>query len=248
MLREKLPGVLDRVALEVVAEGEVPEHFEERVVARRVADVVKVVVLAAGADALLRGRRAGIGALVEPEEDVLELVHAGVREEKRRVVPRDNGARMYDRVTFAGVEVQKGPSNVSDFHNLRLRCDLEFGGRSALAGLCRVWRRPGAGVITGRPKGFGRLESRSGGLRRAQMRSETSHCSLHAWRARPRSQTKRLKREIFLTLPGRFGAFGTKLRRPESESPLQPLAEAGEGLCRPAPEGAAGKGRQAMRE
>jgi hypothetical protein len=55
---QQFPGVLDRVALEVVAEAEVAEHLEEGVVTRRVADVLEVVVLAAGAHALLRGRRA----------------------------------------------------------------------------------------------------------------------------------------------------------------------------------------------
>ena len=58
-LREELPGERDRVLLEVVAEGEVAEHLEERVVARGDADVLEVVVLAADADALLaRGRAA----------------------------------------------------------------------------------------------------------------------------------------------------------------------------------------------
>ena len=45
----------DRVLLEVVAEGEVAQHLEERVVPRGAADVLEVVVLAAGAHALLGG-------------------------------------------------------------------------------------------------------------------------------------------------------------------------------------------------
>ncbi len=55
--REQFPGERDGVPLEVVAEGEVPQHFEERVVAERGADVVEVVVLAAHPHALLRRRR-----------------------------------------------------------------------------------------------------------------------------------------------------------------------------------------------
>jgi hypothetical protein len=47
----------DGFLLEVVAEGPVAEHLEERVVIGVEADVVEVVVLAAGADALL-----GVGA------------------------------------------------------------------------------------------------------------------------------------------------------------------------------------------
>jgi hypothetical protein len=48
LLRHQVPGQLDRQVLEVVAEGEVAQHLEEGVVARRVADVLQVVVLAAG--------------------------------------------------------------------------------------------------------------------------------------------------------------------------------------------------------
>ncbi len=53
LLGDEVPGKLDRAFLEIIAEREIPEHFEERVVARGVADVVEIVVLAAGADALL---------------------------------------------------------------------------------------------------------------------------------------------------------------------------------------------------
>jgi hypothetical protein len=56
----------DRLFLEIVAEREVAQHLEERVVARGVADVVEVVVLAAGAHALLRGRGARHGARFQP--------------------------------------------------------------------------------------------------------------------------------------------------------------------------------------
>src|SRR5207244_11717870 len=86
---DKLPGELDRVFLEVVAEGEVAEHLEEGEVARGAPDVLEVVVLPTGADALLRGGGARVVALLAPQEAVLELVHPGVREEERRVVPRD---------------------------------------------------------------------------------------------------------------------------------------------------------------
>ena len=72
------------VGLEVVAEREVAEHLEERVVAQRRPDVVEVVVLAADAHALLRGRGARVVALLPAEEHVLELVHPGIREQQRR--------------------------------------------------------------------------------------------------------------------------------------------------------------------
>ena len=75
---DELPGEGDGLALEVVAEAEVAEHLEERVMARGVANVLEVVVLAAGADAALAAGRARIAAAVLAKEGVLELHHAGV--------------------------------------------------------------------------------------------------------------------------------------------------------------------------
>ena len=82
----QFPGINDGVALEVIAEGKIPQHFEKRVMAARVANVIQIVMLAAGADALLRRRRARILALFLAQEDVLELVHPGVGEQQRRIV------------------------------------------------------------------------------------------------------------------------------------------------------------------
>ena len=82
VLGEQLPREDDRALLEVVAEREVAQHLEEGVVARGVADVVEVVVLAAGAHALLRGRGGVVGARLLAGEHVLELHHAGVGEHR----------------------------------------------------------------------------------------------------------------------------------------------------------------------
>ena len=68
---EQLPGVGDGVALEVVAEGEVAEHLEEGVVAAGEADVLEVVVLAAGADAFLASGGAGVVARLAPRKTSL---------------------------------------------------------------------------------------------------------------------------------------------------------------------------------
>ena len=79
---QAVPGKVDRVALEVVAEGEVAQHLEEGVVARRGADLLQIVVLAADAHAFLAGGRAQIGALLQSQEGVFELHHAGVHEQQ----------------------------------------------------------------------------------------------------------------------------------------------------------------------
>src|SRR3546814_17366964 len=77
------------VLLEVVAERPVAEHLEEGVVARGVADLVEVVVLAAGTQAALDVGRAHVAALLGAQEYVLELDHPRVGEQPGRVVAGD---------------------------------------------------------------------------------------------------------------------------------------------------------------
>ena len=69
---QELPAIADRLVLEVVAEAEVAEHLEEGVVARGVADVLQIVVLAPGPHAALRGGGARVGPPIGAEEHVLE--------------------------------------------------------------------------------------------------------------------------------------------------------------------------------
>src|ERR1051326_3781292 len=83
---EQVPRITDRVLLEVIAEGKIAEHLEERVMPRSFSDFIEVVVLAAGANALLRRCRAHVVALLAPEKSVLELIHARVSEQQRRIV------------------------------------------------------------------------------------------------------------------------------------------------------------------
>ena len=107
LLGHQVPGQLDRQILEVVAEGEVPQHLEEGVVARRVTDVLEIVVLAAGAHALLRGGGPVVGAGLVAGEDVLELDHAGIGEQQGRVVSRHQRRGGYDLVAVAPKIVQE---------------------------------------------------------------------------------------------------------------------------------------------
>ncbi len=93
-VRHELPGEPDRLVLEVVAEREVPEHLEERLVAPGVARRCR------GRCACRRPGRTSatvvaraVVALLAAGEDVLELVHPGVGEEQRRVLGRDQRRR-----------------------------------------------------------------------------------------------------------------------------------------------------------
>ena len=98
LLGDQVPGELDRALLEIVAEREIAEHLEKGEMARGVADIVEVVVLAAGAHAFLRGGGALIGPLLDAGEDVLELHHAGIGEHQGRVVARHQRRRRHDLV------------------------------------------------------------------------------------------------------------------------------------------------------
>ena len=113
-LRDQRPSELDRAFLEVVAEGEISQHLEKSMVARGVADIVEVVVFAAGAHAFLRRRRARIRALFDAGEDVLELHHAGIGEHQRRVVARHERGRRHDLVVVAGEEIEETFADVVD--------------------------------------------------------------------------------------------------------------------------------------
>ena len=114
VLRDQPPGELDGALLEVVAEREVAQHLEEGVVARGVADVIEVVVLAARPHAFLGGRGAPVGPGLGTGEDVLELHHAGIGEHQSRVVARHERARLHDLVLVTGEIVEKLRANFVD--------------------------------------------------------------------------------------------------------------------------------------
>jgi hypothetical protein len=117
-LRQQLPRIADRLALEVIAEAEVAQHLEEGVVARGIADVFEIVVLATGAHAALGSRGADVRPPFLAEEDVLELHHAGIREQQRRVVARHERARGDDGVAPAGEVIQKFPAYLAALHQV----------------------------------------------------------------------------------------------------------------------------------
>ena len=99
---KKFPGVLDGFLLEIISKGEVAEHLEEGMVPRRMADILEIVVLAAGANALLARDRAFVVPLILAEEHALELDHSRVREQERRVVLRNEGRTRHHLVALPG--------------------------------------------------------------------------------------------------------------------------------------------------
>ena len=111
-LGDEIPGEGDGLFLEVIAEGEIPQHLEESVVAGGIADIVQIVVLAAGADAFLDGGGAGIGPLFGTGEQVLELHHARIGEQQGGIVARDQGRGWHRLVAPLGEEFHKSGADV----------------------------------------------------------------------------------------------------------------------------------------
>lgn len=97
-LGQQLPGEGDGFFLEVVTEGEVAHHLEERRVPVGPADVLDV----GGAGAFLDAGRTGEVGGGLAEEIGLELVHSGAREKQRGVVGNQRAGR--HRVVAAGGE------------------------------------------------------------------------------------------------------------------------------------------------
>ena len=75
-------------------------------------DVFEVVVLTAGADAFLCGGGAVVVTLFEAEEDVLELIHAGVGEKESWVAVRDEGRAADAAMAFALKKFEEGLADV----------------------------------------------------------------------------------------------------------------------------------------
>ena len=115
-LRQQLPTPVQRLALEIVAKAPVAQHLKKGVVARGVAHVFQVVVLATGAQTGLHRGSAHIRALVRPQENVLELHHARVGEHERGVVARHQRAAGHHGVALGGKKVQKRLADVGNAH------------------------------------------------------------------------------------------------------------------------------------
>ena len=146
-----VPGVVDRLALEIVAEAEVAQHLEEGVMAGGVADVLQVVVLAAGAHAALGADGAVIGAALAAEEGVLELDHAGVGEQQGCIVAGDQGAARHLLVSALGEVVEKAGAKLFAALHYRwlgwLCADLKGGAKwsGPVPGINPHGRRGGSG-------------------------------------------------------------------------------------------------------
>ena len=103
----QLPRIGNRIFLEIIAERKIPQHLKKRVMPIGESDIFQIVVLAAGAHALLRSGGARVVALLQPQKNVFKLVHPRVGEQQRGIVRRDQRRRMHLLVPLLHKEVEK---------------------------------------------------------------------------------------------------------------------------------------------
>ena len=127
--RQELPGPVDRLALEVVAEAPVAEHLEQRVMPRRPADLLEVVVLPGDPEAALEVHRAGVVALLDAGQDVLERDHPGVHEQERLVTGGDERRAGHDRVAALHEELEEPGADVGSGQPRDALVPFDRGGR-----------------------------------------------------------------------------------------------------------------------
>src|SRR5438270_12276160 len=77
-----------------------------------IADIVEIVVLAAGAHAFLGGGGATVGPLLGTGEHVLELYHARIGEHERRIIARHQGRRGHDLMPLLLEEVEESGADL----------------------------------------------------------------------------------------------------------------------------------------
>ena len=98
---------MNGVFLEVIAEAEISQHFEEGMVACGVADLVKIIVFAASPHTALRTDGTSVAAFLGTEKHILELHHAGIGEQQGRIIAGNQRAAGHYGMAFTGKEIQE---------------------------------------------------------------------------------------------------------------------------------------------
>ena len=110
--RQEFPGPVDGLLLEIVPEGEIPQHLEEGEVAGGQPHAVDV----GRAQALLAGGGAGVIGLHLAQEMLFELHHAGRSEKERGVPRRDQGIGRHHGVAVQLEKAQESFAELAGRH------------------------------------------------------------------------------------------------------------------------------------
>ena len=79
----------DRLFFEIITKGEIPEHFKKCVMARRIANIIKIIMFPARANAFLRGRSARNRRLHRACKIVFKLNHTRIGKHQSRIIIRN---------------------------------------------------------------------------------------------------------------------------------------------------------------
>ena len=112
---QQFPRPLNGFFFEIIAEGPVAEHFEERMMVRIKTDLFQIVVLSAGADTFLRVGHPRVFRRLLPEKIRHERVHAGIGKEQIRCF-RKQRIRRNDAMMFAFEKFQETLPNFMGTH------------------------------------------------------------------------------------------------------------------------------------
>ena len=112
MLGDQGPGELNRLRLEVIAEGEIAQHFKKSMMPGGIADILQIVMLATGAHRFLGRGGALVGPMFGAGKDVFELHHARIGEHQSRIVTRHQGAGFDQRMALRHIEIGERGTNI----------------------------------------------------------------------------------------------------------------------------------------
>lgn len=112
ILGQQIPCVSDRFFFEVVTKTEVSQHFEKRVMARGVSNVIEVIMFTTCTNALLAGNCAVIIAALKSGKNILELHHARVGKHQRWIVAWNQRRAIDYRMTVRLKAIQKCAANI----------------------------------------------------------------------------------------------------------------------------------------
>ena len=122
---QKSPGKQNGVALEVIAKAEVTQHLEKGMVSGRIANIIQIVVLATCPDTALGGCCPAVGAEIRAKENILELVHPCVGEQKSGIVVRNQRAGCHNLVPLGAEKLEKRLADLCGGHVHEITCLLQ---------------------------------------------------------------------------------------------------------------------------
>src|SRR6267143_3742946 len=104
---DQFPGVGNRILLEIIPKRKIPQHLEKRVMPLRKPHIFQIVVLPARAHAFLAARRPRVVPLLQPQKNVLELVHPRIRKQQGSVPMRHQRRAPHPPVPLALKKAQE---------------------------------------------------------------------------------------------------------------------------------------------